>query len=122
MKKIMLMLAMLATIVGLAFADNKICELFDNGSKGGIYVTVTSQKIEKKDPTLTEYDNTITVMSNGNKMRVIECKIDKGYGRRVSYGETGYILTEYGSHQEVFRTAERPLTTNQIHVKAEGCN
>lgn len=120
MKKMFLVLAVLLTVVVAAFADNKICKTYDNGSEGGIYVSVTSKRVEKKDITVAEYDNTITVMSNGNKMRVIECKIK--YGKKTVSGETGYILEEYGQHTEVFRTAERSLTPKDIYVKAEGCN
>lgn len=122
MRKFVLVLAVLVATVGMAFAENKLCMPFDNTPGGGIYVNVSSVRVKKEDITVAEYDNTITVMSNGNKMRIIECKIDRGNNGRGSYGKTGYVLEPYGEHTEHFTTYERPLKPEQVHVKGEGCN
>ena len=60
-------------ICGIAIAENKICKIFDNRSNGGITVVVKSEKDPNdRDVTIQDYINTIKIMSNGNKMRIIE--------------------------------------------------
>ncbi len=101
-KKIIMGLFVLTAVIGMGFAENKICKIFNNSPNGGITVVVEPKNIK--------------IMSNGNKMRITDCKTENG--RRFSEA-IGKIIEEYG---EITVKNICDSSSVKIIVTAEGCN
>lgn len=121
-KKIIMGLFVLATVIGIAIAENKICKIFDNRSNGGITVVVNSKEDPNdKNITIQDYINTIKIMSNGNKMRITDCRITRGKGSKI-YDAIGKIIEGYGEVTVEYKSYKKGLSSDEIIVTAEGCN
>ena len=122
MKKKLLFGFLMAMICGIAIAENKICKIFDNRSNGGITVVVKSEKDPNdRDVTIQDYINTIKIMSNGNKMRITDCRITRGKGSKI-YEAIGKIIEGYGEVTVECKSYNKGLSSDEIIVTAEGCN
>ena len=123
MRKLFLFLSVLLTVVSICFANNKKCETFDNGLKGGLAVFVSSEKDPNdRDVSVQDYINTITIASNGNKMRIITCQIKIGGKWTSAYDPLGIVIEPYDKYSFEFKTSAKKLSSDDIKVTAEGCN
>ena len=120
--KVIAVLIVLATVVGIAFAQNNACVKYKNGY--GFSVFVHSVRDPNAADDTISYINEITVTSNGNKMRVNSVKIKNSNGkiRAISCPILGKIIESYGSIQFTYKTQYRRLDANDVEVEAEGCN
>lgn len=123
-KKLIAVLIVLATVVGIAFAQNNACVEYKNGY--GLSVFVDSKKdTNDTDYTIIDYINKITVTSNGNKMRITSVKIKKGNGKMETIKNCpilGKIIEPYGEIQFTYKTHGKELKAEDVEIKAEGCN
>ena len=124
-KKIIMALLVMATVVGMGFADAKPCIVYDNYSLGGISVSVSSKKDPNdKDITIQDYINIIKIMSNGNKMRIQDCeiKLPRQTKGEIVYKVIGVKIEEYGDFTFEWKSHGAALSREDIKVTAQGCN
>ena len=122
MKKSLLFISLLfVTVVGVVFAENNICKVYTNNN--GLSVFVESKKDPKdKDLSVQDYLNVITIASNGNKMRIIDCQIRSGNKWKSVSKPLGKILEPYGDYKFEWKSSFNGLKRDDIKVTAEGCN
>lgn len=120
--KLIAVLIVLATVVGIAFAQNNACVKYKNGY--GLSVFVHSVRDPNAADDTISYINEIIVTSNGNKMRVNSVKIKNSNGKicAISCPILGKIIESYGLIQFTYKTQYRRLDANDVEVEAEGCN
>ena len=117
--KLIAVLIVLATVVGIAFAQNNACVKYKNGY--GLSVFVHSVRDPNAADDTISYINEIIVTSNGNKMRVNSVKIKNSNGK-ICAPILGKIIESYGLIQFTYKTQYRRLDANDVEVEAEGCN
>lgn len=123
-KKLLLVAIVLFAFCFASFAQNKACVDYENGRGLAVFIS-SMQDPSDTDPTVVDYINTITVSSNGNKMRIISVGIKDSKGRiqyLYSCPILGKIIEPYGSVQFTYKTHNGGLKANSVIVKAEGCN
>lgn len=96
-KRLIVVLAVLATVVGIAFAQNDAqCTKYGLGN--GLYGNVVSStKTPKKDPTVAEYENKVEIYSSSaSKIFVTKVTIKNSRGGKKTVNP--YVTLEpYGS-------------------------
>lgn len=123
-KNLIAVLIVLMTMVGIAFAQNNACVEYKNGYGLSVFVD-SKEDTDDTDYTIIDYINTITVTSNGNKMRVNSVKIKKGNEKMETIKNCpilGKIIEPYGGIQFTYKTHGRELKAEDVEIKAEGCN
>lgn len=123
-KNLIAVLIVLMAMVGIAFAQNNACVEYKNGYGLSVFVD-SKEDPDDTDYTIMDYINTITVTSNGNKMRVNSVKIKKGNGKMETIKNCpilGKIIEPYGEIQFTYKTHGRELKAEDVEIKAEGCN
>ena len=122
MKKKLFVLLLLSTIIGIAFAENNMCETFTNNKGLSVFIEDAYKDPNDTDKTIQDYVNVIVIASNGNKMRIIDCKIKSGTKWNVAAKPLRQILEPYGEYRFEYITHGKKLTRDDVQVTAEGCN
>ena len=119
-KNVLIVLMLLSLSISVVFAANNVCTIFSKGNGLSVFVT-SKEDPNDKDLSVQDYINTITITSNGNKMRIIDCQIRHGKKWESVTQPLGEIIEPYGKYTFPYKTSFRGLKRDDIEVTAEGC-
>lgn len=122
MKKFILTFAILVNFVGMIFADNNICEIFTNDKGLSVFIERSYKDPNDTDITIQDFINVIVITSNGNKMRITDCKVKSGKNWNVVVEPLRKILEPYGEYKFEYISHGKKLSRMDVQVVAEGCN